>query len=529
MNISISICVPENSRKFANWGDLYFALSMKNSFEKMGLTCNVLCMNEWHLLNLEDIHIHIRGLYPFNHKKTSFSAIWIINHPELITLKEVSEYQLCFCASKIFNQYLLSKNIESIYLPQAGDHKFFYPIQNVKKTIDVLFVGNNHLAQHGLGRKIVEDFFKIPSSVNFKLIGAAWKGYVPPENILADFVEWNELNSVYQSAHIVLNDHHKTMKDYGFVNNRTFDLIMANQFQICDDMDDIDSLGLITYKTPEDLHLLIHEFLDKPSLIERNKKIVQTLARMNDFDQRMSQMFEHLNKLCPILNTIQGYNTLKDETIVHDDYRFMFFIERSFHLYLFMNIIEYIREQKLGTILIFSPPYQASDLTHPNYGIQKEEVDKMLSFKYEWVTHPQLSQADFCFIADSSYQSVENCGFIVNIGHGTISKGSFFTDTPLSYRENCADLFCCPGPLQHQMMKKYIYKNLMISGMPKLDKVFQYRFSSEDAKRILNLNINKKTVVIAPTYNPEFSLLPVINEIISQFALLSILSLKLTQ
>ncbi len=517
MKISISICVPENTRKFANWGDLYFALSMQKSFEKLAFSCQVLCMNEWHLLNKEDIHIHIRGLYPFNQKKSDYSAIWIINHPELITLNEINEYQSCFCASMSFNQYLNSQNIKSFYIPQAGDHQNFFPVQNLNKTIDVLFVGNNHLAQNGLGRKIVEDYLKIPKRLNFKLIGAAWKGFVSSDLILSEFAEWQDLNRIYQSAHIVLNDHHQTMKDYGFVNNRTYDLIMANQFQICDHLEDIETLGIITYKTPEDLHHLILDLLQNPHLIERNKKIVQTLAIQNNFDQRMAQMLDILLSHLPSDKTFETIPMMCDHTIF-PEYKFLFYIERSFHLYLFMNIIDYIHSNKLGQIMIFSPPYQTSDLNQPNYGIKKDEVDQMIRFNYNWLNDPREIKADFCFIADSSYQSVENCGFIVNIGHGTISKGSFFTDTPLSYRENCADLFCCPGPVQYQTMKKYLYKNMMISGMPKLDKVFQNRVSPKEAKRELLIDESKQTVLIAPTYNPEFSLLPVLNDIINQFS-----------
>nr|MBP7563126.1 CDP-glycerol glycerophosphotransferase family protein [Candidatus Cloacimonadota bacterium] len=124
---------------------------------------------------------------------------------------------------------------------------------------------------------------------------------------------------------------------------------------------------------------------------------------------------------------------------------------------------------------------------------------------------------DIVFIADSSYEKVEGLGFIVNIGHGTICKGSFFTDKPLSYRENCADLLCVPGVVHEKIMKKYLINSPLVAGMPKLDSVFTNSETPEQAKKKLGLNPLKKTILIAPTFNQEFSLISLIGSDIRSY------------
>ncbi len=240
---------------------------------------------------------------------------------------------------------------------------------------------------------------------------------------------------------------------------------------------------------------------------------------------------------------------------------FLFYVEREFHFYLFKNLIQYIQKHSLGRVAILSPPYQPSTIKSPNYGMRRELAGDLLwldeqklyrklpacanhtrtasillaenSYKQDACSTEDCQLAensykqdtcgtvsykpDIVFIADSSYEKVEGMGFIVNIGHGVICKGSFFTDKPLSYRENCADLFCVPGVVHEKIMKKYLINSPLVTGMPKLDSVFMNTKTPEAAKRDLGLNPLKKTLLIAPTFNPEFSLINLIGADIRHF------------
>ena len=48
-------------------------------------------------------------------------------------------------------------------------------------------------------------------------------------------------------------------------------------------------------------------------------------------------------------------------------------------------------------------------------------------------------------MADNVATVLEGCGKIVNVGHGLLSKGQYFTDSDFIHREYLEDLLCVPG------------------------------------------------------------------------------------
>ena len=82
---------------------------------------------------------------------------------------------------------------------------------------------------------------------------------------------------------IVLNDHQDTMRQYGFVNNRTFDLVMMNCFQIADNNRALDDFGITTYTNSEDLRAKITHFINNPIERERSVKIAKHLCKEMTF------------------------------------------------------------------------------------------------------------------------------------------------------------------------------------------------------------------------------------------------------
>ncbi len=192
--------------------------------------------------------------------------------------------------------------------------------------------------------------------------------------------------------------------------------------------------------------------------------------------------------------------------------KIMFFIEREFHFSIFRNLMLKMQEKQRFVIGLYSPVYQESNYNQENFGIRKETVSEYFDENCIWIQNPYTFLPDITIIADPSYEKVEDFGFIVNIGHGTISKGYFFTDTLLSYRENCADLLCLPGRIHEKIMQKYLFTPFVVTGMPKLDSVFLSKLTRDQALNHLELNLKKKTVLIAPTINKEFSLMPLLQE-----------------
>jgi len=186
----------------------------------------------------------------------------------------------------------------------------------------------------------------------------------------------------------------------------------------------------------------------------------------------------------------------------------LFFVERELHLPLLKPVMEYIYKNRLGKIGIFSFNYNSSDGTIVQSGLRAETVKKEIDFDIELIENPYKFKPDFTFMADFSYHFVEGLGKIINIGHGTISKGWFFSERNISRRENCADLICVPGTIHKEILSKQVFKPIAVTGMPKLDRLFTSNWDRKIELEKLGLDPDKKTVLFAPTFNQELSIVP---------------------
>ncbi len=187
--------------------------------------------------------------------------------------------------------------------------------------------------------------------------------------------------------------------------------------------------------------------------------------------------------------------------------RFLFFIERELHIPILMNVMKHLHQNSLGEIGVCSFQYQASENSFAGWGLRSETLKKYIDFPVTWVTNPYEYKPDITYIADFSYQYVEGLGKIVNLGHGTISKGWFFSESSISKRENCADLICVPGTIHKKILEKQVFKPIEVTGMPKLDNL-RNKENVPEKLASLGLDPQNKTILFAPTFNPELSLLP---------------------
>ncbi len=299
INFAIKIGVPNRGHK--NWGDIYFAESLAKSLRKLGHNAVIHYLNEWNQSD-ESINavIHIKGLSKYQLKPNNLNIIWVINHPELHTLEELNQYDLIFIASKkIYNQIKDDINKPIFYLPQATDREFFNFKNIVEKKYDILFVGNNYEAKNNKCRKIISDLLNAKSSYNLKIFGEHWENFVDKKYIGGDFVKWEELPKLYSEAKIVLNDHQKSMKENGFVNNRTFDVAQTKTFQISNYVEGIEEFEIENYKTADELKSKIDFYLSNDDKRERKAEENYKNSKSCTFDFRteeiLSKIYEFIN------------------------------------------------------------------------------------------------------------------------------------------------------------------------------------------------------------------------------------------
>jgi glycosyltransferase involved in cell wall biosynthesis len=179
-----------------------------------------------------------------------------------------------------------------------------------------------------------------------------------------------------------------------------------------------------------------------------------------------------------------------------------FYVYKNVHWPMFESLFEYLRgRDDVREIVICLP--NLPNLT--SSGTNHHLVEKILTLGARIVTDPRKANADVTFIADTIAGKVHGCGRIVNVGHGTISKGYYFTESVWTERENWVDLLCVPGEYARERMSAILKTKVVATGMPKLDPVFSGRYTKNALCSALGLNPSKKIVLYAPTFNLNLS------------------------
>lgn len=298
INFAIKIGVPNREEK--GWGDIYYANSLAKSLRELGHKIVIHYLNEWDQSDENiDVVVHIKGLTNYKLKDQNINVIWIINHPELHTIDELNQYDLVLCASKKYYELVATKlSKPCFYLPQATDELVFQGKYNSKeKDIDLLFVGNNYEYKNNKCRSIIEDIVKSGRQYNIHIIGKYWDGFVPENYIKSEFVNWDELPTLYGRAKIVLNDHQETMRENGFINNRTFDLALMKAFQINNYVEGLSELDIVTYNDSLDLINKIDFYLTNDERRIENTLKVYEKCKSFTFSQLAIEIINTLNKI----------------------------------------------------------------------------------------------------------------------------------------------------------------------------------------------------------------------------------------
>ncbi len=306
INFAIKIGVPNRDHK--NWGDIYFANSFANSLRKIGHNAIVHYLNEWNQSDESvNVVIHIKGLSNYELKPYNINIIWVINHPELHTIDELNQYDIIFVASQKYYEQISNKvKVPIFYLPQATDQNYFNYKNEIEKEFDILFIGNNYESKNNKCRQIIQDLLDTKVDYNLKVFGENWDGFIDSKFIGDKFIDWKKLPELYSKAKIVLNDHQQSMRENGFINNRTFDVAQTNTFQISNYVDGLNELGIENYKSVEELKRKIKFYLHDEN--NRQKKAQENFDKTKsyNFDQRANEI---ISKILDLVNHKPKYES----------------------------------------------------------------------------------------------------------------------------------------------------------------------------------------------------------------------------
>jgi Glycosyl transferases group 1 len=265
LRLALTVAAP-SPKVATRWGDWHLAQALAGSLRRLGHDIRLQTADQADSPagRACDVHVVLRGLQPVRASEGQRHVLWIISHPEAIDDGELEEADLILVAAPRFADHLRSRTRTPVELMlQATDHRRFSPrppdpahrhdVTVVAKTRDVL-------------RPVVAD--ALAAGVRPVIYGGGWRQLVDPALVAADHVDNEVLPTVYSSAGVVLNDHWATMKAWGFVSNRLFDVLACGTPVISDTVDGVAELfegAVIEYQTPTELRALVDEVLGDPA------------------------------------------------------------------------------------------------------------------------------------------------------------------------------------------------------------------------------------------------------------------------
>jgi len=191
------------------------------------------------------------------------------------------DYQVLFCSSILaVEQILLQTGREAHLLPIATNELRFLPLRNLLiEPTDIVFTGN-FLGDERDGINYLES---LSHGASFSIYGHGWNQHPTLNKYWRGAVPYEELNSIYASAKIVIDDSHPVTREFNSLNSRVFDAISAGSLVITNcqgGAKEIFGEALPVFNTPEELNSHLQFYLTNPD--KRQEKIQELRAIILD-------------------------------------------------------------------------------------------------------------------------------------------------------------------------------------------------------------------------------------------------------
>ena len=301
LRIAIKSPVP-NAAERAAWGDHHFALALKRALERAGAIVRIDDLPDWYggVTAGDDVVIVLRGLSRYRPAPGPLNLMWLISHPDEVSLAELSAYDHVFVASKPYSEKLKPRLGERVSaLLQATDPELFQPLTAAQRaagpaTGAVIFVGNTR----GQRRAMVDRVEAAGHAV--RVTGLGWTGIVPDDRIAGTHVANDALGAHYASAAIVINDHWPDMAAEGFLSNRLFDAAAAGATILSDPalgLADVFGDLVVTAATPEEADAAVRRLTTDRRRAAKAKALRALMVEHHSFDHRAAEILAKIREL----------------------------------------------------------------------------------------------------------------------------------------------------------------------------------------------------------------------------------------
>lgn len=232
LEFAIRISAPWAKRHV--WGDTHYAQALQRQIEKLGHKARLVYQDEDesldHASNTE-VNLVLRGLTPHGPVRHGFNILWVISHPEKVGPVEMAGYNMVYLASEGHAALMQhDPKVSPRVLLQATE---FAPTADSGDG-GVVFVGNSRKVDRPIVRWAADE------QLDLRLYGGDWEETAAAGYCLGTSFPNDQLAGLYGSADFVLNDHWQSMRDFGYISNRVFDVLAAGGSVISDAMPALD-------------------------------------------------------------------------------------------------------------------------------------------------------------------------------------------------------------------------------------------------------------------------------------------------
>ena len=297
LRIALTVAAP--SEKVAGrWGDWHLAQALARSLRRCGHVVRVQTLD--HADDLAgrscDVHCVVRGLAPVRRTPGQAHVLWIISHPEDVSVQECDRADLVLVASERFADALRHRTRAPVeVMLQATDISRFRTLTpDPAHAHDVAVVAKSR----GVFRTSVAA--ALAEGLRPAIYGSGWEPFVDHALVVSTHVANEDLPVVYSSAGVLLNDHWQTMHEWGFASNRLFDVLACGTPVISDDLPELAALfdgAVLTFRDPGELRQHVESVLSDPAAARaraaRGREIV---IEHHTFDHRAAQLLDALRR-----------------------------------------------------------------------------------------------------------------------------------------------------------------------------------------------------------------------------------------
>lgn len=290
---SVTITTATPSMKIApRSGDWHYAQCLARALQRAGHHTRVQTIDQADATagRVTDVHLVLRGLEPVRRTDGQRHVLWVISHPEALEAAECDAADLVVVASARFADHLRTLTDTPVaVLLQATDPEHFRPRPvDQRHQHRVTVVANSR----GVDRRMVLD--AITAGLAPAVYGTGWGGGVAADLVVADYIAFEDLPTVYSSAGIVLNDHWDTMRRWGFVSNRIFDVAACGVPVLSDHLPEIEELfgDLVPmWQHPDALAALVADAESDPAATRARADAARAIVLgAHTFDHRVDEL-----------------------------------------------------------------------------------------------------------------------------------------------------------------------------------------------------------------------------------------------